>query len=346
MTTNRAGLRGSIAIFVVVALVDSVGTGTYLGGAPLYFTRSVGLTAEEVALGLTVSGLLGLIATIPWGHAAHRYGGRRVYLGLMLARGACFAGYALVHSFPAYLLVACLLGLVDKPTAPVQQELVALAVDGEDRQRALGWIRSTRNIGFVLGSGAAGLVTLVPVLGGYRSVVLVNAASFVVAAALATLLRLPSRTDSASQASNPARLAGLFGDRRYLAMTLVNGILSTHMTLLSSGLPLWILTRTSLPAVTVPIVTGVNGVVAVLLQVPIARRVRTTMAAAGSLLATGGLLAACCFTAALLPLIAGPAGFALAVVSVLFLTAAELAQSAGGWKLSYDLAPEAEEHTS
>jgi hypothetical protein len=178
-------------------------------------------------------------------------------------------------------------------------------------------------------------------LGGYRSVVLVNAASFVVAAALAALLRIPSRTDDSSQTTNRARPAGLFRDRRYLAMTVVNGIVSTHMALLSSGLPLWIVTRTSLPAVIVPILTGVNAAVTMLLQVPVAKGVRTTTAAAGALLATGGLLAGCCFTAALLPLIAAPAGFGVAVVSVLFLTAAELAQSVGGWKLSYDLAPEA-----
>ncbi|MCT9933586.1 MFS transporter [Planotetraspora sp. A-T 1434] len=328
-----------ITIFGVAALIDAVGTGTFLAGSALYFTRTVGLSSSQIGVGVTVSALVGLAATVPWGHVAHRVGARPVYLGLLLARAACFAAYALVGSFPAYLFVVCLLGLVDKPTAPIQQELVGVVVGDADRQRALAWIRSTRNVGFALGSGVAALVSVAPVLGGYRSVVVVNAVSFVAAAALATRLSRPE-APSAARTAAPRKLTGLLEDRRYLAMTVANGVLTTHMTLLSVGLPLWIISATDLPELTVPLLFGVNTVLAVLLQVPVSARVDTTLSAARSLAVAGALLAACCVTAVLLPSVSGAPGVALAVVAVLFLTAAELVQSAGGWKLSFDLAPE------
>ena len=332
------GVRRAITIFGAAAFVDSLGTGTFLAGSALYFTRSVGLSASQVSIGVTASAVCGLLATVPWGHAAHRFGARRVYLILLLARALCFAGYALVTDFPAYLLVAVLLGTVDKPATSVQQELVAVAIGGMDRQRALGWIRTTRNVGFAVGSGTAGLVSVLPELGGYRVVVLINAASFVVAAFLVTLL--PKPPASAARAATGRRLTGLLADRRYLALTGVNGVLTAHMALLSIGLPLWVVSRTGLPAITVPILIGINAVLAMLLQVPVAARVGDTATATRTLVVAGALLAGCCAVAALLPLVTRGVGLVLAVLAVLLLTGAELAQSAGGWKLSFDLAPE------
>ncbi|WP_433241319.1 MFS transporter [Streptosporangium sp. CA-135522] len=336
---TQAGRRRDLVVFGVSSFIDAVGTGTFLAGSALYFTTDVGLKPSQVGLGVTLSALLGLVLTVPWGHLAHRYGARGVYLVLLLSRAACLAAFATVDGFAGFLVVSCLLGTVDKPTAPVQQELVGAVTGGLDRQRVLAWVRTARNLGFVLGSGAAGTVSVLPGLGGYRAVVLINAATFVLAALLATTLPRPTaRTGPAPGA--PVRLTGLLADRRYLTLTAVNGVLAGHMALLGVGLPLWIVTRTTLPPIAVPVLTGVNAAMAMVFQIPVAARIRTTSSAARSLTLAGLLLAGCCVSAALLPAFEGAACMALAVLSMLLLTAAELVQSAGGWKLSFDLAPE------
>jgi predicted MFS family arabinose efflux permease len=332
-------VRRRIMIFVIAALVDAVGTGTFMGGSALYFVRTVHLTAGQVGIGVTASAVLGLIATVPWGHAARRFGARPIYLTLLLARGSCFAAYAFIGNFPTYLLVACLLGSVDQPASPIQQEMVALVVSGMDRQRALGWIRSTRNLGYTLGAGVAAIVSTTSVFGGYRTVVMVNAASFFGAAALVATIVVP-RVAKKAGAAAPAKLAGILSDRRYLKLTVINGVVATHMVLLGVALPLWILKRTSLPAVTIPVMVAVNTVTVVLCQVYVAGRVKDTMTAARALVAGAVMLAGCCAVAALFPHTHGAVGIAAAVVAALLLTGTEMTQSAAGWRLSFDLAPD------
>src|SRR5207245_6471562 len=118
------------------------------------------------------------------------------------------------------------------------------------------------------------------------------------------------------------------------------GALTSHMILLGVGLPLWILKRTPLPAVAVPMIVIINTVLAVLLQVPVAGRIKSTMSAARALILAGVLLGGCCAAAAVLPVLHGAAGLAVAALSAVLLTGAELVQSAAGWRLSFDLAPE------
>jgi MFS transporter len=244
-----------------------------------------------------------------------------------------------VHTFAEYLVVASLLGMMAQPASPIQQEMVAVVIEGVERQRALGWIRSTRNLGFTLGAGVAAAVSVTTVLGGYRSVVLINAASFFGAALLTATIPVPRR-ESRARAAGPRRREGLLSDRRYLKMIIVNGALTSHMILLGVGLPLWILKRTPLPPVAVPMTVIINTVLAVLLQVPVAGRIKSTMSAARALILAGVLLGGCCATAAALPFLHGAAGLAIAALSAVLLTAAELVQSAAGWRLSFDLAPE------
>lgn len=337
--TAEARKRRAIRIYVVAALIDAVGTGTYMGGSALYFVRTVGLAPGQVGVGVTASAVIGLIATVPWGHAARRFGARPVFLLLLMAKGLFYGSFAFVDTFPAYLLVACLLGGVDQPASPIQQEMVALVVGGNDRQRALSWIRSTRNFGYTLGAGIAAIVTTTSIIGGYRTVVVVNALSFFGAAALTATLPKAAAA-AAAKAAAPKKLAGLWSDRRYLKLIIVNGVAATHMVLLGVALPLWIIKRTPLPAVVIPMMVTINTVLVVLVQVWVAGRVRDTRSAARALVLTGALLGGCCAAAAALPYTHGAVGIGVAAVVALLLTGAEMTQSAAGWRLSFDLAPE------
>ena len=51
---------------------------------------SFGLSAGLVGLGLTLSGVVGFVTTVPWGRAADRWGARRILVLLLCARAVAF----------------------------------------------------------------------------------------------------------------------------------------------------------------------------------------------------------------------------------------------------------------
>lgn len=326
------------ARFAVAALVDAFGTGCFLAGSALFFTRELGLSPGEVGLGLTLSGAIGFATTVPWGRAADRWGARRILVLLLSVRAVAFGLYVSAGSLSAFLAITALLGLVEKASSPIQQALVGEVVGEARRQRALALIRSTRNVGFALGALAAAVAVSTGTRAGYDSIVLLNAISFFVAAVL--MGTLPAVRASRSTLGWTALAQPVVRDRRYAALTAMNGVLTLHMPLLSVGLPLWLVKHTHIPAGAIPLLLVVNAVLAVAFQVPVAELVRSPRTAVLALMVAGGALAACCLAMPLAATLGAAGAVVVAVGAVFALTLAELAQAAGGWDLSFRLAPE------
>ena len=343
----RVSLRSAIGSlspldlrFAAGGLVDSTGTGCYIAASAVFFSRKLGLTPGLIGAGLTLSGVLGFATTIPWGRAADRWGARPILVLLQCIRAAAFGLFAVVGSFAAFLAVCALLGLANLAAPPVQQALIGAAIGEERRQRTLAIVRSARNIGFSLGALLAAAAISVGTTLAFDSIVLLNAASFVFIAILMGTLPVNPHPAAAQRQARTARGKWRIRDRRYTRVTMLNGVLTMHMTLLSSGLPLWLLRHTHTPAVMMPFLLLINAVLAVLLQVPASGRVRSPRAATTALGIAGVALAACCLAMPLASRLDAVGASAVAVGAVLALTAAELAQSAGGWELSFRLAPE------
>ncbi|MFK4208155.1 MFS transporter [Streptomyces sp. NPDC030920] len=325
--------------FALVALFDSVGTGFYLAGSTIFFIRVVGLSDAQVGLGLAVTGLTAFLATVPLGVLADRWGAKRMLIAYQLWRALWFAALAFVHGPVAFFVVSALLGLVERAVSPASQAVVSVAVPSKDRTRAMATMRSVRNIGFSLGA----LLTAPLMADGsalaYRTIILVDAASFVCAALLLARLKV-------STAPPPVRRGGLsflrgFTDGRYLGLGAVNCVLAVHMTVLAVALPLWTVRETDAPTALVPVLVVLNTVLAVVFQVPLAKGAERPGGGLRAMRLAGLALIASC---AMFAVAAAPLGtlFACAtlVVATLLLTAGELWQSVGAWELSYAYAPE------
>lgn len=100
-----------------ITLVNTVGNGLSLSVAVLFFTRVLGLSAAQLGLGMTAAGLCGVAASVPAGRAADRWGARRVLVVLVAAEAVGTAGYTLVHSYPAFVVLACGVSAVDRGSA-------------------------------------------------------------------------------------------------------------------------------------------------------------------------------------------------------------------------------------
>jgi len=318
-----------------VTLVDALGTGMYLTASALYLTRIVHLSIGQVGIGLTVGALVGVLGTVPLGILADRIGAGRLYIFIQLWRGACFIGYAFIGSFGAFVLVACCSGLADAAMPAVGTAVVAGAANDEERVDTLAKVRATRNAGYGIGALLAAVAITIGTRPAFLVIVATNAASYFVAAAMLMTMGAWSSSQAASRRAS----LDLRTHPKYLLAGGVNAVLAIHMTILTVGLPLWVADYTVAPAGVVGLLVALNTAMSVLLQARFARRASTLSGALGCWTRCG--LAFGAFGAVMIGIhltrlvwLAVCGAFA----AVILLTCGELWQSAGSWKISYDLA--------
>lgn len=326
--------------FALISLVNAIGTGLYLAASAVFFVRSVGLTSADVGTGLAVSGAVGFLTTVPIGAAGDRFGARRTLIALQLWRAGGFALLCLVHGLVGFTLVSCMLAAAEAATQPMTQAVASATVAGTDRTRTMAIIRTVRNVGFSVGALLAAPLLTADSVWPYRAIVLGTAAAFVLSALMLTRLRLGG-ADTIQHKVGPLDAVRRFKDWRYGLLTVLNGFLNLHVTLLSVGLPLWALQATEMPAGALPFLVLVNTLLSIVCQVPVSRIAERPGGAVRSLRLGGVALALCCAAVAVsgVPDSAWAAAAVLALSCVL-LTAGEMWQATGGWELSYAYAPE------
>ncbi|MFD0350062.1 MFS transporter [Kitasatospora aburaviensis] len=332
---------------VLMSLVNTVGNGMFATVGVLFFTRSVGLTPGGVALGLTAAGVCGMLAGVPMGRLADRIGSKRLLLVTGPLEALAVLGYAFVHSFAAFVALACVATVLERGSSAVRSALIARALPAESQVRARAVLRSVANAGFVLGSGGAALALQADSYRGYVAVLAVDAVTFLGATVLLAGLPAPegpaargaAATDTTGEATttDAARRTAL-RDGRYLLVTGLHGLLELQHAVLNVGLPLWAVLATDAPAAVIGAVNVLNCLLVVVFQVRASRGVADTGTAAraclrGALLLAAGSLA---YAAAQY----GSAALAVGVllVGALVHSLGELLTSAGGWTLSLELA--------
>ncbi|KOV27579.1 hypothetical protein ADK60_19515 [Streptomyces sp. XY431] len=332
-----------------MGLVNSVGDGLFVTVNVLFFTRSIGLTPTSVALGLTVAGVCGVFAGVPMGRLADRVGSKRLLLVVGPLEAAAVLGYAFVHSFAAFVVLACAATTLARGAAAVRSALIARALPAEGQVRARALLRSVMNAGLVVGSGGAALALQADSYTGYVTMLVLDAVSFLGVTVL--LAGLPVSATAAAAASATGATGGTgaaaedrrgprtaLRDRRYLLVTALHAVLELQLAVLTVGLPLWIVLGTRAPAATVAAVNVVNCVLVVAFQVRASRGVADVASAARACARGALLLAGGCLVYAVAQY--GPAWAAAGalLVGALVHSLGELLTSAGGWTLSLDLA--------
>ncbi|MFI1916657.1 MFS transporter [Nocardia sp. NPDC020380] len=317
----------------LATLVSTIGYGIYLTAGVLYFTRAVHLPAAQVGIGLTLAGAVSLAAGIPFGHLADRCGPRSVY-ALTLALGAVsMAGLCLAHVFWTFLLSASL-GAAAQSAGQAARGPFVQAYGGERPAEFRGYLRSVTNVGISVGALLAGWGIAVDTRQAYLLLIGGSAVTYASAALVVLFLpHLPPRPHASGQRWVALR------DRPYLVLTLLDGVMAIQYRMRSVALPLWLVDQVLAPKWSVSMVMLINTVVVVLFQVRASRGV-TTPALGGRAFRRAGF--AFLLAAALISTMAGaPVWFAMALlpIAVIIHTVGEMWQAAGGFELSFALAP-------
>ncbi|WFF09132.1 MFS transporter [Micromonospora sp. WMMD1076] len=316
-------------------LVNTVGRGTWLTASALFLTRSVGLTVAQVGVALTLTALVSLVASTPMGYLADRLGPRGFQMAALLASAACTAALVAVRSFTGFLVVGVLMAVADAGVRGARGALIAGAVPPDQRVRTRAYLRAVTNVGISVGTVLAGFALAADTRGAYVTLILLDAATYVLAAAV--LLRLPPVPPMPAPAHGPRLIA--LRDRPFLAFTVLDGLMSMHFSLINIALPLWIAGHTSAPNWLISVCLLVNTVVVILFQVRASRGSEDLTGAGRAARRAGVLLAAAC------ALFAAGGGVPVAVAVPLLLAGAlvhvvgELWHAAAGWGISFGLAP-------
>ncbi|MGW8379834.1 MFS transporter [Streptomyces sp. ODS28] len=342
MRAGAAALRwlrsfpGPVRTLAAAESARATGFGFLLSVGVLYATRTVGLSAQQAGLAMTVAAACGTVAGPLAGRVADACGARPTAVVLGVLQGAAALAYAVTANMAAFVAAASAAIAFHAASETVYGALVANTVEGPGRVRARAALHAVTNAGMSLGAALGGLVLQLDSGTAYATAFLVCGA--LLAAAGLGCLRLPRTAPVPRPAHVPAR--GVLRDRPFVLFAALNVLLVMNDGLLTVVLPLWIAEHTAAPVSVYSAILVLNTLGIVLLQVRASRGTARLAGGVRALRRSGVLLGACC---AVFALASGrPAGWAVAVLlagAVVHL-AGELLYSAGSWSLVFALAPE------
>lgn len=336
ITGNLIPPKGPVRILVASMVGRSIGYGILLSVVVLYFTRSVRISAAELGISLTIAAILKILASIPAGHLTDRVGSRTSAILFVVLQGVLITGYALVDGFIGFIVMVSLVGMAESASEAARGALIAGVIPADERVQARAYLKSINNIGISLGSVLGG-IALTYNSRLFYSVLLVGCGVLFVIGGL-IYIALPAVRRVPRPEGGPKW--EVLRDPPFMAFGLINAILVMNTGILALALPLWIVERTSAPAVTFSVILVLNTVMVVLFQVRASRGSEDVAGGARALRRCGVLLAACC---GLFAFAAGqPVWLALVFLGAgaLVHVFGELLYSAGTWAMAYDLAPE------
>jgi MFS family permease len=317
-----------------VTLVNTLGFGLVITSMALYFTRVVHLSTVQVGLGLTISGLIGLVAGVPVGDLADRHGARTVVRLTLLVQFLSTLGYLLIRDFAAFVAVATIDMLAMNANQAADGALLR-RVGGANATVFRSATYAISNVGIALGVVGCAVAVQIGTANAYRTLIAGNALTFLVAWLISG--RLPKYAPLPAARDNSRW--GALTDRAFVAYAAHNALMSMQYFVMLLPLPLWIVSRTSAPRWSVGALLLLNTLIVTTCQIRVGRSV-TTISQGGSALRRAGLmfLVSCCaigFAAGL------PGWAALLVIAgaITVHTVGELNHASATFALDFGLAP-------
>ncbi|WP_029150184.1 MFS transporter [Microbacterium indicum] len=323
-------------------LFNSLGTGLYGAVLILYFVGGVHLPAAQVGVVSTVAAVGGLLFLPAAGSTLDRHRAVKVGTAFLIVEAAAMVWLAFADSIVAFGIGALVAAFAAQGSKVARGVLNAHIAPAGQRGKVRAQLRSCANLGIASGAAIAALAVTVLPGAELRWLLIGNALTFLVLAAvyLTKLRDVQPATDQRAAAS-PHRSGTIaaWTDKTYVVVMSMNGVLGVQYAALTVGVPLLVATSPDLPNWLAPAALLVNTAIVVLCQAPVSARVDGVPAAGRSMLFAGLILgtSSAGFVLALL-MGGGSAGVALILALVVVHSLGEIVQVAGAFDLSYDLA--------
>ncbi|MGP8299857.1 MDR family MFS transporter [Streptomyces inhibens] len=244
----------------------------------LYLTVERGYSASYAGLVGALYGLGGVISSIGAGVLTDRLGRRPTMLIAQLSTAASVALLGFMEHPVAIAAVAGVVGMATNASRPAVQAMMADIVAPEDRVRAFSLNYWAINLGFAISSTAAGLIAQ----HGYLALFL-GESTLVLACALVVFFKLPESRPAAGTPAGPEDADGGSGsapaavsmltvlrDGRFMTVVGLNLLLALLFQQAYVSMPVS-MGQDGFSSADFGMVIAVNGVLVVLLQIPVTR---------------------------------------------------------------------------
>ena len=252
-------------------LIDGVGYSLISPYILLFLKHDLGASMAMGGLVLTIAGVIGAGGNMVGGLLADRYGRRGVMVVSMLLRSLTFVLLAIMVTFrPEFVSIAVLLTLsyfFGGVFQPANNAMIADLTEPSRRMEAYGLIRVAWNVGFAVGPIVGGMLILVsfPLTFTISAII-----SFVAAAIVALML-----TESYVPVPKTKKEPGLKGVGNLKPLFLLFCLFTLPLFIMSgqfgSTYTVFANDRVGIDTATIGLVFGLNGIMVVLLQMPISR---------------------------------------------------------------------------
>ncbi len=324
------------------SVISAFGEGAFLTGSAVFFTVIVGLSAQQVGLGLSVAALTRFALSVPLGRLADRLGAKQMWQLTSGVEAALYAAWPLLTGWWPFMAMMVVMAVVEAGRRNARGAYGLAVFPREERVRSQAYLRAARNVGYTFGALAAGLALATDSDDVVRMVPLVTAALLAVNAVW--VFRLPD-VESRSHPDSPIEQAveharerrSALHNRGFFLMSVCNGVLGTHGVLLNVVIPLWLVQETDAPRVLLAWLFGTNTVMAVLLQVAAARGVTDVRRSLQAQYRGAACFVLSCAIVMVTHDTVGWVTIALVWIGHVTVTGSELFQSAGMWGLVSEL---------
>jgi MFS family permease len=328
------------------SVISAFGEGAFLTGSAVFFTVIVGLSAQQVGLGLSIAALTRFAMSVPLGRLADRIGSKQMWQLTSAVEAALFAVWPLLTGWWPFVAMMVVMAVAEAGRRSGRGAYSLAVFPREERVRSQAYLRAARNVGYTLGALAAGLALATNSDDVVRSVPLVTAVLLAVNAVW--VFRLPDLAptpDASAHHDSPIEQAvgharerrSALHNRGFFLMSVCNGVLGTHQVLLNVVIPLWLVQETDAPRVLLAWLFGTNTVMAVFLQVAAARGVTDVRRSLRAQYRGAACFVLSCAIVLLTHDTVGWVTIALVWIGHVTVTGSELFQSAGMWGLVSEL---------
>lgn len=314
--------------------INTFGNGAFHTVGIIYFSFSVGLGAQKVALGYTIGAAVSLAISIPAGHLADRYSPKAIGITSFVLQGTVMSLQIFTQSWNRFVILLMIEYFVERFGQNARMSYLSKFAEGQKRVEARAYMRAVTNLGIGFGTMIAGIALALNTPTAYKTMILIDSLSFFLAALAYS--RVPNIGGTVSK--HDGFDWSVLKDHRYIIALLLNGGMTLHFLIQNVAIPVWIVKETNAPRWWYSVITLVNTLAIVLFQVRSSKKATDLKAGVGLFHRSSFYVSVACLIYALAHGVNAWIAAALMLLGMCFHIAGEILSSNGAWVIAMDLA--------
>lgn len=243
--------------------INTFGNGMFHTVGIIYFSFTVGLGAQKVALAFTIGAAISLAVSVPAGHIADRFSPKLIGILSFVFQGLILGAQIFTKEWHVFTILLCLEYFVERFGQNARMSYIAQIGEGQKRVEARAYMRAVSNLGIGSGTLIAGIALAINTPTAYKTMIALDALTFLFAALAYT--RVPNVAPTLAQ--HEKFDWSVLKDHRYIIATALNGGLNLHFLVQNVAIPVWVVQETNAPRWMISGIMLMNTLAIVLFQV-------------------------------------------------------------------------------